>query len=353
MATYFAKLTTVGLARLAEAQATYTPLVFTELAVGDGGGSPITPDASMTELVNEVARVSVNSTDRDPADPNKVRVEGLIPAATGGFTIREAGLFNVEGELLAIASYPDMYKTELSDGVIFDAYIRIVIAYENATDSIEISTDTSVIVATRQYVDNLRKQLLFGGEYRLREHFERSTVDAGIWTLGSTGGSSNPTIAADSAADGRGAVHPLSVGSGTSFVTSISRQIGTNDFGFSSRARVTDGGDAENLGGFVANNAISVSGSAVVRFVTGATNWKAVVGGTAYDTGVPWGAAYQDLLCLRVDGTIYFYIDGVLVHSEAHAVDMGAATLQAKCSAGGANDGSMFNDTLDVWIATA
>jgi len=152
---YFAKLTTIGLQRLAEATATYTPLVFFELAVGDGNGSPVTPTAGMTELVNETARVAVNTVDTVPEDPNIVRVEGLLPATTGGFTIREAGLFNEAGELLAIASFPDIYKTTIADdGVIFDAYIRILIAYENAADAIEITADPSVVMATRLYVDD-------------------------------------------------------------------------------------------------------------------------------------------------------------------------------------------------------
>lgn len=152
MPTYFAIITTLGLQRLAEAQASGNPLVFTDLAVGDGNGSEITPLASMTELVNETARVSVNSVEIAPGAPTTVRVEGLIPAATGGFTIREAGLFNGDGELIAIASYPPIYKPVPADGVSVEEYIRILLVYEETT-AIALTVDTSVIIATRLYVD--------------------------------------------------------------------------------------------------------------------------------------------------------------------------------------------------------
>lgn len=152
-ATYYAIFTTLGLQRLAEAAATYTPLVFYEMAVGDGDGSPVTPSASMTGLVNERARVSVNLVEVDPDNPNQVRVEGLIPAATGGFTIREAGVFNADGELIAVANYPPIAKPVPADGVSVEEYIRILLVYENPGDAIELSVDTSVVMATRHYVD--------------------------------------------------------------------------------------------------------------------------------------------------------------------------------------------------------
>jgi hypothetical protein len=351
--TYRAIFTTLGLQRLAEAQATYTPLVFEELAVGDGNGSTPTPNAAMTELVNETARVSVNLVEVDPDNPNQVRVEGLIPAGTGGFTIREAGIFNGDNELIAVANYPDIYKPVPADGVSVEEYIRILLVYENPSDAIELTTDTSVVMATRFYVD---EEILFRDlderNVIFREDFLRSSIDTDLWSLASTGGSSDPTLVHDNAADGSGAAHPLTTGgSGTSTIQGpgIGVQVGTGDFGFSSRVRIADGGDAENLAGFIANNFVSVIGPNVVRFVTGATNWKAVIGGTAYDTGVAWGSTYQWLACRRRDGVIYFYIDGVQVHSEAHTVDMGAVGIQAKCSAGPANDGSMYNDTLCLW----
>lgn len=151
--TYYAILTTLGLTRLAEAQMSGIPLVFTQLAVGDGGGSPITPLSSMTHLVNEYTRVPVNNVEISPDAPTTVRVEGEIPSGTGGFTIREAGLFNLAGEMIAIASYPPIYKPRPSDGALVDEYIRILIVYAAVT-AIALSVDPDVITATRTYVDD-------------------------------------------------------------------------------------------------------------------------------------------------------------------------------------------------------
>lgn len=159
-------LTTLGLQRLAEAQANYTPLVFTEVAVGDGGGSAITPVPSMTALVNETARVDVNSTTMDPDEDDKVRVEGLFPVEVGGFTIREAGLFNLAGEMIAIASYPEIYKPTPAEGASVPIYIRIPIRYANADEVIEITVDNTTVMATREDVEDAT-----GGSRYLWENF--------------------------------------------------------------------------------------------------------------------------------------------------------------------------------------
>lgn len=156
--TYYAIFTTVGLARLAEAQAAGDPAVFYELAVGDGNGSPITPSSGMTELVNETARVAVNLVTVSPDEPSTIRIEGLIPAETGGFTIREAGIFNADNELLIVASFPPIYKPEPSDGVTADEYIRILVDYE-AVEAVQLSVDPAVVMATREYVDAITDQL--------------------------------------------------------------------------------------------------------------------------------------------------------------------------------------------------
>jgi len=151
--TYYAIFTTIGLTRLAEATASGIPLPFAYVAVGDGNGSPITPSAAMTALVHECARVQTNNVDVSPDAPNTVRVEGLIPSATGGFTIREAGVFNHAGELLAVASYPPIYKPIPADGSTVEEYIRILLQYADVT-AIALTTDPDVITATRLNVDD-------------------------------------------------------------------------------------------------------------------------------------------------------------------------------------------------------
>jgi phage-related tail fiber protein len=150
---FYTIFTTLGLQRLAEAQMSGVPLIFARLAVGDGGGSPITPASSMTALVRERTRVVVNNVEISPDASTTVRVEGLIPSDVGGFTIREVGLFNGAGELIAVASHPDTYKPAPSDGVTADVYIRLLLVYAAVT-AIALTTDPHVIMATRLYVDD-------------------------------------------------------------------------------------------------------------------------------------------------------------------------------------------------------
>ena len=154
MPTYYAILTTLGAQRLAEAQMSGVPLVFTEIAVGDGGGAATTPSAAQTVLVNEVWRGDVNLVEIYESAPRTVRVEGLIPSATGGFTIREAGLFNSSGELIVVASYPPIYKPTPAEGVTVEEYIRILLEYATI-EAVALTTDPSVVTATQEYVDDM------------------------------------------------------------------------------------------------------------------------------------------------------------------------------------------------------
>lgn len=157
---FFSIVTTLGLQRLAQAQQSGTPLIFRYVAVGDGDGSAITPDASMTELVNERARVLVNSVEISQDDPTAIRIQGIIPSGTGGFTIREAGFFNAAGELIVVASYPPTYKPSPSDGVLVQEYIEGQIQYA-AVEAVALTVDPNVIVATRLDVDDATGGMLF------------------------------------------------------------------------------------------------------------------------------------------------------------------------------------------------
>lgn len=152
-AKYFTIFTTIGLARLAAAQVSGTPLVFTHVAIGDGGGSPITPNPSMTGLVAERARFPVNSISLAPDAANTVRVEALIPAGSGGFTVREAGIFSAANELIAIASYPPVALPLPGDGAWVQGYVRLLLVYA-VVSAIAITIDGSVITATRFDLDD-------------------------------------------------------------------------------------------------------------------------------------------------------------------------------------------------------
>ncbi|WP_448678909.1 phage tail-collar fiber domain-containing protein [Pseudomonas nicosulfuronedens] len=151
--TYYALLTTIGAGKLANATALGTTLKITQLAVGDGGGNVPTPDASRTQLVNEVRRAPLNRLSVDPANSAQIIAEQVIPEDVGGWWIREMGLYDEAGALIAYANCAPSYKPQLAEGSGRTQTVRIVLIVSNAA-SVELKIDPSVVLATREYVDS-------------------------------------------------------------------------------------------------------------------------------------------------------------------------------------------------------
>ncbi len=151
--TYFFLKTTVGIAAIAAAKAAFTPLVLSEIAVGDGGGSPITPAVGDVALTNEVTRVDVQLVQIDASDPSLVTASGIIPVGTGGFTVREAGIFDDAGVLIAIASVQPTYKPTSAEGGDSPLYINGTIEVADAADAIS-QLDANSIIASHLHVRN-------------------------------------------------------------------------------------------------------------------------------------------------------------------------------------------------------
>ncbi|CDF81950.1 hypothetical protein PKB_0573 [Pseudomonas knackmussii B13] len=151
--TYYALLTTIGASKLANASALGTTLKITQLAVGDGGGTVPTPDASRTALVNEVRRAPLNQLSVDPANAAQIIAEQVIPEDVGGWWIREMGLYDDSGALIAYANCAPSYKPQLAEGSGRTQTVRMVLIVSN-TASVELKIDPSVVLATREYVDS-------------------------------------------------------------------------------------------------------------------------------------------------------------------------------------------------------
>jgi phage-related tail fiber protein len=152
MSTYFCILTNVGTAKLANATALGQTLSLSKMALGDGGGSLPTPDQFQTSLVNEVRRELLNSVAIDADNPNWIVCEQVIPANEGGWTIRETGLYDEDGDLVAVGNFPETYKPVLEEGSGRTQTIRMVIQVSNAA-TVTLKIDPSVVLATREYVD--------------------------------------------------------------------------------------------------------------------------------------------------------------------------------------------------------
>lgn len=150
---YYAIVTSLGAAKIANAAALGTKLNITQMAVGDGGGTLPTPNASQTKLVNEKRRAAINTLSVDPANASQVIAEQVIPETEGGFWIREMGLFDADGNLIAVCNTPETYKPALQEGSGRTQTVRMVLIV-NSTDAITLKIDPSVVLATRAYVES-------------------------------------------------------------------------------------------------------------------------------------------------------------------------------------------------------
>lgn len=149
---YFALLTKLGENLIAQATALGTKIELTHMAVGDGGGSLPTPDTNQTKLIAEKRRAAINTLFIDEKNKNQIIAEQIIPESEGGWWIREIGLFDKTGNLIAVANCPETYKPQLTEGSGRTQSIRMVLIVSH-TDSVTLKIDPSVVLATREYVN--------------------------------------------------------------------------------------------------------------------------------------------------------------------------------------------------------
>lgn len=193
-AIYFAILTAAGQAKLTNAIALGVPLKITHMAVGDGNGQPVTPNAAQTALVRERRRAPINTLFQDPTNQSQLVAEQIIPENVGDWWIREAGIFSEDGTLIAIANTPDTYKPLLSSGAGRTQVIRIVLIVSD-TSAVELKIDPAVVLATRKYVDDL-----LAAHKQSREHPDASETEKGF-TRYATQIEVNETVTANQKAD--------------------------------------------------------------------------------------------------------------------------------------------------------
>ncbi|EEG4947094.1 phage tail protein [Salmonella enterica] len=167
-----------------------TKLTLTQMAVGDGGGNPTTPDTTSTALVNEVWRAAVNSVSVDKTHSNIIIVELLIPAEVGGFWVREAGIYDEFNKLVAICSLPASEKPLLEQGSGRAQTVRMTLIVSD-TSIVNITIDSTTIMATNEYVDNSLEE-----HEKSRNHPDATLTDKGFTKLYSGVTSINETMAA-------------------------------------------------------------------------------------------------------------------------------------------------------------
>ncbi|EHO8637090.1 phage tail protein [Salmonella enterica] len=152
-AKFYTLLTDIGAAKLASATALGVPLKITHMAVGSGGGVLPTPNAQQTALVAEERRAALNMLYIDPQNSSQIIAEQVIPENEGGWWIREVGLFDETGALIAVGNCPESYKPKLAEGSGRTQTVRMVLI-TSSTDNITLKIDPAVVLATRKYVDD-------------------------------------------------------------------------------------------------------------------------------------------------------------------------------------------------------
>lgn len=176
-AKYYAILTNQGAAKLAAATALGTQIHITQMAVGDGNGSLPTPDATQTQLLNQKRIGAVNTLTVDAANANQIIAEQVIPENEGGYWIREMGLFDDDGVLIAIANCPETYKPLLQEGSGRTQTIRMALIV-SSTAAVTLKIDPSVVLATRKYVDDKVIEVKAYSDELMKQHVAASNPHA-------------------------------------------------------------------------------------------------------------------------------------------------------------------------------
>lgn len=177
---YLALLTNIGAAKLAKATALGTKVEITQMAVGDGNGVLPTPNPAQTALVHELRRAPLNMLTVDPEYASQIIAEQVIPEDVGGWWIREIGLFDKDGDMVAIANCAETYKPQLQEGSGRVQVIRVILIV-SSTEAVTLKIDPAVVLATRQYVDSQLR-----AHEQSRNHPDASTTEKGFVQLSSS-----------------------------------------------------------------------------------------------------------------------------------------------------------------------
>ncbi|EQA1165652.1 phage tail protein [Escherichia coli] len=184
-------ITDTGAKKLAQAAAPDgKPVRLTHMAVGDGGGTLPTPDSKQTRLVHEVWRHTVNRVTLDATHQNRIIAELVIPPETGGFWIREIGVFDEHGDLIAVGNTAESYKPTVAEGSGRAQTFRTILTV-SSTATVALTVDNTMVMATVDYVDDKLKE-----HEHSRRHPDASLTAKGFVQLSSATNSTSETLAA-------------------------------------------------------------------------------------------------------------------------------------------------------------
>ncbi|EFK0110477.1 phage tail protein [Escherichia coli] len=184
-------ITDTGAKKLAQAAAPDgNPVRLTHMAVGDGGGTLPTPDSKQTRLVHEVWRHTVNRVILDATHQNRIIAELVIPPETGGFWIREIGVFDEHGDLIAVGNTAESYKPAVAEGSGRAQTFRTILTV-SSTATVALTVDNTMVMATVDYVNDKLKE-----HEQSRRHPDASLTAKGFVQLSSATNSTSEALAA-------------------------------------------------------------------------------------------------------------------------------------------------------------
>lgn len=186
MPTYGSVLTVIGAAQIANSQITGVAPVWTAMGVGDGGGHVVTPSAERTALVREVYRGQINTLYRAGDDETQIVAELVIQPQTGGWTLREVGIYDADGNLVVYGSLPEMVKPVLAEGSGVTTVIRARVAV-GSNGNVTLKIDPSIVIATRKYVDDCLKKYLPLAGGTLTGNLSGSVADFNLYKADAAG----------------------------------------------------------------------------------------------------------------------------------------------------------------------
>ncbi|APU60249.1 phage tail protein [Clostridium botulinum] len=158
MEQFYTLLTDIGKAKIANATALQKKLELSKIVLGDSKGSYYGPTEQQTQLKNKVWEGEITDKFIDKDNPNWIVVQTIIPSQIGGFTIREAGVVDSEGDLVLVAKYPETYKPKVENGSTKDITINLILEVSNV-ENVTLKVDPTIIFATKKDIENVKKEV--------------------------------------------------------------------------------------------------------------------------------------------------------------------------------------------------
>ena len=155
---FYTILTNIGKAKIANSGVMGSKVNFVKFKIGDSNGSYYEPTEAQRDLIHTVYEGNITDIEVDKNNPNWIKINLMIPANVGGFTIREYGVFDESGNMLAVAKCAESYKPIAEDGSTKELILRMILAVSN-TSSVNMELDPTLVFVSKDELEKVRQEL--------------------------------------------------------------------------------------------------------------------------------------------------------------------------------------------------